>query len=146
MDTHLTIQPKTTITLLSALIAQSKKSQKEIAEAAGMTASHLSRILRGGVNPTERTFIKIIQATGAPPAIVGIALIVGPNNLSVLAQSDFVTRLFAELPTRLFERLGEDVIYADPRWATLIVNYVVTKTEETVARKRMADTAFAPDL
>lgn len=146
MDTDVTIQPKTTISLLSALITYSGKSQKKIAEAAGMPPSHLNRILRGTIDPTDRTFLRIIQATGTPREIVGIALIVGPDNLPILAQSDFVTRLCAELPTQLLERLGENVIYADPRWANLIVQYVVTKTEQTMDRKLKADTAFMPDL
>lgn len=146
MDTHLTIPPKTTSAILSALIAQSNQSQKAIAKAAGVSASHLSRILHGAVNPTDRTFVKIIQATGAHPAIVGITLIVGLDHLPVVVQSDFVTRLFAELPIQLFERLGEDVIYADPKWASVIVNYIITKTEETIDRKRQADSTFKPDL
>lgn len=111
-----------------------------------MSASHLNRILSGAVNPTDRTFLKVIQATGTPRTTIGLALIVGPDNMSLLAQSDFLTRLFAELPAQLLQRLGSDVVDADPQWATGIVDYVVTKTQETMARKRKAEIEFKLDL
>lgn len=146
MHARLTTQATTKVAILSALIAHSEKSQRAIARDAGMSASHLNRILSGAVNPTDRTFLQVVQATGARRATVGLALIVGPDNMPLLAQSDFLTRLLADLPAQLLERLGNDVIDADPRWATGIIDYVVTKTEETMARKRKAETEFKVDL
>lgn len=66
--------------------------------------------------------------------------------MPLIARSAFFAQLLVELPNQLLQRLGDDLIDADPRWATNIINYVITKTAETVARKRKAETEFMLDL
>ncbi|HEY4547185.1 MAG TPA: helix-turn-helix transcriptional regulator [Pedomonas sp.] len=146
MHAHLTTQARTKAAILSTLIACSQKSQRSIANDAGISPAHLNRILRGTTRPRDETFLKIIQATGTPPTTVGLALIVGPDNIPLLAQSDFMRQLCAELPTRLLEVLGDELIYADPRWAGNIVEHVVAKIEEVMARKRRLDSNLALNL
>jgi len=146
MHTSLPDQASANSIILSALVAYSAKTQTAISAETGISQPHLSRILRGTVRPNYDTFLKIVQATGAPPTIIGLALIVGPKNIHLITRSNFLTRLVEDLPSRLLERLGTDVINADPRWAENIVEFVVKKTEETLARKRKADTEFAPVL
>lgn len=140
------IQPNnlttTANTLLATLIAYSEKTQAAIAADAGISPAHLSRIIRGQTRPTDKTFSRILAATGAPLTIVALALIVGPDNLPLIVRSHFLTRLVEDLPNRLVQELGADIHDADPRWAHNIVEFVVRKTQETVARKREADTSF----
>lgn len=132
--------------ILAALVAHSNRPQRAIARDAGVSPSHLCRIINGSINPTDRTFLKIIQATGASPTMVGLACVLGPDNMPLIARSAFFAQLLVELPNQLLQRLGDDLIDADPRWATNIINYVITKTAETVARKRKAETEFMLDL
>lgn len=128
--------------ILSVLVAHSGKSQAAVAAEAQVCPSHLSRVLRGQVHPTDETFERIIRAAGWPPQRAWLALASGPDHLPLITQSDFLTRLVEELPAQLVEHLGSDLIDADPRWATGIISFVVTKTQETVARKRKAEAEF----
>lgn len=122
--------------VLSELIKRSYKTQTEIAAEAHISPAHLSRILSGAHCPTDETFFRIAQAAGLPVDAARIALLLGPQHLRLVAHSDFMVRL-AELPHRLAQSVPEqDLIDADPQWADSMMDFLIVKTRESVARKR----------